>query len=71
MAKVPLPTSLWHVVNLLAAGKAPKEMSIYLSGASIKANCPPNVRPIPVGEGLRRLTSKYMHPIWGGQPMRG
>ena len=32
-ATVSLPTSklssLWHVVNLLAAGKAPKELSIY------------------------------------------
>ena len=67
-ATVPLPTSilssLQHDVNLLAAGKAPKELSIYLSGATLtalsnnKSNCPPDVRPIAVGEVLRRLTSK-------------
>ena len=67
-ATVPLPTSisssLRNVVNLLAAGKAPKELSIYLSGATLtalsknKPNCPPDIRPIAVGEVLRRLTSK-------------
>ncbi|KAL5477904.1 hypothetical protein EMCRGX_G024759 [Ephydatia muelleri] len=67
-ATVPLPTSilssLRHVANLLAVGKAPKELSIYLSGATLtalsknKSNCPPDVRPIAVGEVLRRLTSK-------------
>ena len=67
-ATVPLPTSilssLQHDVNLLAAGKAPKQLSIYLSGATLTAlsnykfNCPPDVRPIAVGEVLRRLTSK-------------
>ena len=66
----PLPisisSSLWHVVNIFAAGKAPKELSIYLSGATLtalsknKPNCPPDVRPITVGEVLRRLTSKYL-----------
>eukprot|EP00731_Ephydatia_muelleri_P016404 Em0009g828a len=69
-ATVPLPTSIMsslrHVANLLAAGKAPKELSIYLSGATLtalsknKSNCPPDVRPIAVGEVLRRLTSKCM-----------
>ena len=64
-ATVSLPTSilssLQHDVNLLAA---PKELSIYLSGATLtalsnnKSNCPPDVRPIAVGEVLRRLTSK-------------
>ncbi|KAL5469516.1 hypothetical protein EMCRGX_G030779 [Ephydatia muelleri] len=43
------------VVNLLAAAKAPKELSIYLSGGTLTAlsknnpNCPPDVRPIAVG----------------------
>ena len=86
-ATVPLPSSLSsslrHVVNLLAAGKAPKELSIYPSGATFsknKPNCPPDVRPIAVGEVLRRLTSKCMchqikdkapeFSIGGGLPTR-
>ena len=52
---------MWNVVNLYAA---PKVLSIYLSGVTLtalsknKPNCPPDVRPIAVGEVLRRLTSK-------------
>ena len=69
-ATVPLPilicASLHHVVNLLAAGKAPQQMSVYLAGGNLtalsknKPNCPIDVRPIAVGEVLRRLTSKWV-----------
>ena len=53
-------------MNLLAAGKAPQQMSVYLAGCNLtalsmnKPNCLINVRPIAVGEVLRRLTSKCL-----------
>ena len=70
-ASIPLPTpistSLRHVMNVLAAGKAPQELAIFLSGASLtvlsknKPNSPSaDVRPIAVGEVLRRLTNKCL-----------
>ena len=62
---IPLPTSsLHHLVNLLAAAKAPSQLSIYLAAGNLtalsknKSNNNPDVRPIIVGEVLRRLTSK-------------
>eukprot|EP00731_Ephydatia_muelleri_P005848 Em0003g96a len=48
------------------AGKAPKEASHFLAGATLvalpklKPNCPPDVRPIAVGEVLRQLTGKCL-----------
>ncbi|KAL5482271.1 hypothetical protein EMCRGX_G022577 [Ephydatia muelleri] len=69
-ASVPLPTpistSLRHIINVLAAGKAPQELAIFLSGASLtalsknKPNGPSDIRPIAVGEVLRRITSKCL-----------
>ena len=70
VASVPLPTSicstLYHVVNLLAAGKVPQEVSKYMAGASVialtkeKPNCAPDIRSIAVGEVLRRLVGKCL-----------
>ena len=49
-------------VNLLAAGGAPPEIASYLCGATLLAVKKKNVglRPIAVGEVLRRLTSKCL-----------
>ena len=68
VASVHLPTSicstLHHVVNLLAAGKVPQQVSKYMAGASIialtkeKPNCAPDIHPIAVNEVLRRLVGK-------------
>ena len=65
-----LPTSicstLHHVVNLLAAGKVPQQVSKYMAGASVialtkeKPNCAPDIRPIAVSEVLRRLVGKCL-----------
>ena len=55
-----------HVVILLYAGKAPREVSIFLAGGSLTAlnklkdGCQSDVRPIAVGEVLRRLTGKCL-----------
>ena len=66
-ASVPLPTpistSLRHIINILAAGKAPQGLAIFLSGASLTVlskNRPSDIRPIAVGEVLRRITSKCL-----------
>eukprot|EP00731_Ephydatia_muelleri_P023351 Em0015g934a len=62
----PLCVSLKSVVNLLASGKVPSEVSRYLAGGNltalkkIKPNSPPDIRPIAVGETLRRLTGKCL-----------
>ena len=49
-------------VNLLAAGEAPPEIASYLCGATLLAVKKKNggLRPIAVGEVLRRLTSKCL-----------
>ena len=70
VATIPLPTficsSLRNIVNILAAGKAPTSVSRFLAGANLialnkfKQGCPPDIRPIAVGEVLRRLTAKCM-----------
>ena len=67
-AAITLPTSIYSllrgVVNLLASGKAPREMSIFLAGGSLSAlnklkdGCPSDVRPLAVGEVLRHLTGR-------------
>ena len=51
---------LTDVVNLLAAGKAPRDMAPHLAGATLVAlkKDDADVRPIAIGEVWRRLTSK-------------
>eukprot|EP00731_Ephydatia_muelleri_P026672 Em0018g772a len=70
VANIPLPTpicsSLRSVINMLAAGKAPSSVSRFLAGGSLialnknKECCAPDIRPIAVGETLRRLVGKCM-----------
>ena len=54
--------ALADVVNLLAAGLAPRDLSQHMAGASLIALSKENadIRPIAVGEVLRRLTSKCL-----------
>eukprot|EP00731_Ephydatia_muelleri_P017572 Em0010g670a len=69
-ASIPLPTSicssLRDLVNLLSSGMAPTSVSTCLAGGSLtalnkfKPGCLPDVRPIAVGEALRRLTGKCL-----------
>ena len=76
-SEVPLQTpilqSLRAVINLLAAGKAPSEVSTFLAGDSLtalnksKPGSPLDVRPIAVGESLRRLTSKCLCAVVKGK----
>ena len=53
-------------INLLSSGKAPTSVSIFLAGDGLtalnkfKPGCLPDVRPIAVGEALRRLTGKCL-----------
>ena len=60
----PICSSLRQVINILIAGKAPTSVSRFLAGASlialnkIKEGCPPDTRPIAVGETSRRLAGK-------------
>ena len=70
VVSIPLPSplciSLNSVVNLLASGKVPFEVSRYLAGGNltalkkIKPNSPPDIRQIAVGETLRKLTGKCL-----------
>ena len=70
VSSAPLPTpflsTLKRLVNHLAAGKAPKEVSHFLAGAilvalpKLKPNCPPDVHSIAVGKVLRQLTGKCL-----------
>ncbi|KAL5463780.1 hypothetical protein EMCRGX_G032714 [Ephydatia muelleri] len=72
VASIPLPTPicslLLQVVNILISGKAPLSI-VFFAGArlialnKIKEGCPPDVRPIAVGETLRRLTGKCVCAI--------
>ena len=69
-ATIPLPTSicsaLRDVVNLMASGNVPSQVSSYLAGGcltalnKVKPGCPPDIKPIAVGETLRRLTGKCL-----------
>ena len=65
----PIGTSLKRIVNLLASGKVPVHVSAYLAGGKLialdksKEGSPPDVRPIAVGETLRRLTGKCICTI--------
>ncbi|KAL5478022.1 hypothetical protein EMCRGX_G024897 [Ephydatia muelleri] len=70
VANIPLPTpicsSLRSVINMLAAGRAPSSVFRFLAGGSLialnknKEGCAPDIRPIAVGETLRRLVGKCM-----------
>ena len=72
-ASIPLPTPicplLLQVVNILLTGKAPPSIARYVAGAGlialnkIKEGCPRDVRPIAVGETLRRLAGKCVCAI--------
>ena len=62
----PICPSLREVVCLLASGRAPIKVAKFLAGGSLVAlikdipNGPQDIRPIAVGEVLRRLTSKCL-----------
>ena len=59
-------SSLKAVVHLLASGRAPSQLSVFLAGGNLaalnksKPDCPLDVRPIALGETLRRLTGKCL-----------
>eukprot|EP00731_Ephydatia_muelleri_P030030 Em0021g553a len=63
---VPLCSSLHGVVDILASGRAPISVSKFLAGGSLtalvknKEGRPLDIRPIAVGEALRRLTGKCL-----------
>eukprot|EP00731_Ephydatia_muelleri_P001670 Em0001g1670a len=69
-AEITLQTPILHllrkVINILASGKAPVDVSIFLAGGNLtalqksKPGCPLDVRPIAVGEALRRLVGKCL-----------
>ncbi|KAL5479843.1 hypothetical protein EMCRGX_G023432, partial [Ephydatia muelleri] len=62
----PISSSLRDIVNLLASGKVPVSVSRHLAEGSLtalvkgKPGFPPDIRPIAVGEALRRLTGKCL-----------
>ena len=72
-ASIPLPTPICplilQVVNFLLTGKAPPSIARFVAGAGlialnkIKEGCPRDVRPIAVGETLRRLAGKCVCAI--------
>ena len=76
-SEVPLQTSILQslraIINLLAAGRAPSEVSTFLAGGSLtalnksKPGSPLDVRPIAVGESLCRLTSKCLCVVVKGK----
>ena len=53
---------LTAICNLLARGEAPSFLAAYLGGASLLALEKPNggIRPIAIGEVLRRLVAKFL-----------
>ena len=59
-------SSLKDIVNLLASGKVPLVVSKFLAGGNVialskgKPGSPPDIRPIAVGETLRRLVGKCL-----------
>ena len=69
-AAISLPTTIFsllrRVVNLLVCGKVPQEVSRFMAGGSLTAlnKLKPvyaqDIRPIAVGEVLRRLTGKCL-----------
>eukprot|EP00731_Ephydatia_muelleri_P002962 Em0001g2962a len=60
----PICATLRDIVNLLASGKAPPMVAKFLAGGTLialnklKDRSPPDIRPIAVGESLRRHTGK-------------
>ena len=60
----PICATLRDIVNLHASGKAPSMVARFLAGGTLialnklKDGSPPDIRPIAVGESLRRLTGK-------------
>ena len=76
-ASIHLPTSIGSslrgVVNLMAAGKVPLPVSVYLAGGKLVSlnkfteGQPTDVRPIAVGETLRRLTGKCLCTLLKGK----
>ena len=62
----PICSSLRGVVNILASGRAPVSVSKFVAGGSLialvknKEGHPLDIRPIVVGEALRRLTGKCL-----------
>eukprot|EP00731_Ephydatia_muelleri_P000193 Em0001g193a len=62
----PICSSLRGVVDILASGRAPVSVSKFLAGGSLtalvknKEGRPLDIRPIVVGEALRRLTGKCL-----------
>ena len=72
-ASIPLHTSIGDslkgIVNLMASGKVPVSVATFLAGGRLialnkgKEGNPPDVRPIAVGETLRRLTGKCICAI--------
>ena len=63
---IPICSSLRGVVDILASGRAPVSVSKFLAGGSLtalvknKEGRPLDIRPIVVGEALRRLTGKCL-----------
>ena len=72
-ASIPLHTSIGDslkgIVNLMASGKVPEPVATFLAGGRLialnkgKEGNPPDVRPIAVGETLRRLIGKCICAI--------
>ena len=62
--QVPICSSLRDIINLLASGEVPVVVSKHLAGGSLTAllkseeDLPLDIRPIAVGEALRRLVGK-------------
>ena len=61
--QTPLLHTLRAVINLLISGSAPLDVAIFLAGGNLTAlnkPVPGDIRPIAVGEALRRLTGKCL-----------
>ena len=61
--QTPLLHTLCAVINLLISGSAPLDIAIFLAGGKLTAlnkPTPGDIRPIAVGEALRRLTGKCL-----------
>eukprot|EP00731_Ephydatia_muelleri_P034861 Em0082g8a len=62
----PICAVLREVVNMLISGKVPVQVARFLAGGNLvaleknKPNCPPDIRPIAVGEAIRRLAGKCL-----------
>ena len=62
----PICAVLREVVNMHISGKVPVQVARFLAGGNLvaleknKPNCPPDIRPIAVGEAIRRLAGKCL-----------